>query len=92
MNANSTAAEVFAAYQLLGEAAFVALVVASNMSDARIREITAQVLNLPPMPAAQVARIRAKVAEKGRAYVKNSLLNAGQAEADIEVAFQAAGV
>ena len=92
MNPNSTVAEVFAMYRLLGQEAFIALMSISDLSEERMFEMAAQVQNMPVMGPDQVLNMRTAVAQKGRQEVKNDLLNVGQTEADIELAFQAAGV
>jgi hypothetical protein len=92
MNPNSTVAEVFALYRVLGQEAFIALLSISDLSEERMLELAAQVENTPVMGAADVLRIQTATNEKGRQEVKNDLLNRGQSEADIELAFRAAGV
>jgi len=92
MNATTTAAEYYFLYRVLGEEAFVALIALSDVPDARIREITDQVQNWAPMPDEFAAQIRANVARRGRLDVKNDLMNVGISEANVELAFRAAGV
>ena len=92
MNNNSTATEMFALYELLGEEAFTALIALSDMSNARIVQMTAEVTNLSPVRNEQALTIHAAVARKGRQQVKNDLLNIGISEEDVETAFRVAGV
>jgi hypothetical protein len=92
MNPNSTVAEVYALYRVLGQEAFIALMSISDWTEERMLEMAAQVNNLPVMGAEQVLHIRTAVASKGRIEVKHELLNAGHSEQDVELAFQAAGV
>jgi hypothetical protein len=92
MNPNSTVAEVFALYRILGPEAFIALLSLSDLSEERMLELAAQVQNTPVMGAADVLRIRNATTDRGRQEVKNDLLNRGQSEQDIELAFLAAGV
>lgn len=92
MNANTTAVEYLFLYRLLGEEAFVALISLSDVSEERLMEITDQVQNWAPMPDDYAAQIRAAVAQRGRLGVKNDLINVGISDANIELAFRAAGV
>ena len=92
MNNNTSAAEVFALYAQLGEQAFTELIASSDLSNARILELTAQVLNTPVIDDDQAQPIRTAVAQKGRQEVKNDLLNMGITAEDVEIAFRAAGV
>jgi len=89
MNANTTAVEYLFLYRLLGEEAFVSL---SDVPEERLMEITDQVQNWAPMPDDYAAQIRAAVAQRGRLNVKNDLINVGISDANIELAFRAAGV
>ena len=92
MDNNTPAAEMFRLYQLLGQEAFVALMDLSDLSEARMLEMTEQILNLSPTTLAQTQTIREAVAQKGRQGAKNDLLNMGLVDEDIEIAFRAAGL
>lgn len=92
MDNNTPAAEMFRLYQLLGEEAFSALMELSDLSEARMREMTEQILNLAPTTPAQTQTIREAVAQRGRQGAKNDLLNMGLVDEDIELAFRAAGL
>ena len=50
MNADSTAAELLATYQRVGQEAFAAMLAQSGLSAPRMLELAAQVTNLPIVP------------------------------------------
>ncbi len=92
MDNNTPAAEMVRLYRLLGQEAFVALMDLSDLSEARVQEMTEQILNLQPATPEQTQTIREAVAQRGRQGAKDDLLNMGLVDEDIEIAFRAAGL